>query len=83
MQAQLERMVGKGETPEFVGRGVACLACDKQMFKKTGSILLTADLCDEYRFIDNDGWSFTIVVRFNRLKLFVYIFSGNLILGIF
>ncbi|OZC09345.1 oxidoreductase, short chain dehydrogenase/reductase family protein [Onchocerca flexuosa] len=54
-QTQLERMVEKGETPEFVGRSIACLACDSRMFKKTGSILLTGDLCNEYMFLDNDG----------------------------
>ncbi|KAM3727729.1 Dehydrogenase/reductase SDR family member [Dirofilaria immitis] len=54
-QAQIERMVEKGETPEFVGRSVACLACDDRMLRKTGSILLTGDLCNEYMFLDNDG----------------------------
>uniref|UniRef100_A0A0R3RZR0 Non-specific serine/threonine protein kinase n=1 Tax=Elaeophora elaphi TaxID=1147741 RepID=A0A0R3RZR0_9BILA len=54
-QAQLERMVKKGETPEFVGRGVACLACDVRIMRKTGCILLTGDLCNEYMFLDNDG----------------------------
>lgn len=48
-------MVENGETPEFVGRGVACLACDNRVFKKTGCILLTGDLCNEYLFLDNDG----------------------------
>lgn len=48
-------MMKRGETPEFVGRGVACLACDKLVLKKTGRILLTGDLCNEYLFLDNDG----------------------------
>lgn len=54
-QAQLERMMIKGESPAFVGRAVMYLAFDKGVIKKTGRILLTADLCDEYTFIDNDG----------------------------
>ncbi|VDM92316.1 unnamed protein product [Litomosoides sigmodontis] len=54
-QAQIQRMVEKGETPEFVGRGVACLACDNRVLRKTGCILLTGDLCNEYLFLDNDG----------------------------
>lgn len=48
-------MLEKGETPEFVGRAVMCLAYDDRVFKKTGCILLTGDLCSEYMFIDNDG----------------------------
>uniref|UniRef100_A0A1I7VAJ8 Dehydrogenase/reductase SDR family member 1 n=1 Tax=Loa loa TaxID=7209 RepID=A0A1I7VAJ8_LOALO len=54
-QAQIERMVEKGETPDFVGRGVACLASDYRMLKKTGCVLLTADLSNEYLFLDNNG----------------------------
>ncbi|VDN30939.1 unnamed protein product [Gongylonema pulchrum] len=56
-QAQLERMVANGESPEFVGRAIMCLAYDNGVFRKTGHILLTADLCDEYMFIDDDGGS--------------------------
>ncbi|VDM97415.1 unnamed protein product [Thelazia callipaeda] len=54
-QAQIARMIKDGETPEFVGRAVLCLTCDDRVIRKTGCILLTADLCNEYLFIDNDG----------------------------
>uniref|UniRef100_A0A915PDA9 Uncharacterized protein n=1 Tax=Setaria digitata TaxID=48799 RepID=A0A915PDA9_9BILA len=54
-QAQLERMMKKGETPEFVGRAVMCLAYDERVFRKTGCVLMTGDLSNEYMFADNDG----------------------------
>ncbi|MCE9597667.1 MAG: SDR family NAD(P)-dependent oxidoreductase [Spirochaetia bacterium] len=43
------------ETPLFVGRGVASLAADRDVFEKTGKVLSSWGLCDEYGFQDADG----------------------------
>eukprot|EP00095_Tigriopus_kingsejongensis_P001972 maker-scaffold886_size84816-snap-gene-0.30 protein:Tk01972 transcript:maker-scaffold886_size84816-snap-gene-0.30-mRNA-1 annotation:"dehydrogenase reductase sdr family member 1" len=43
------------ETVEFAGQAVAHLAADDAKMKKTGKILLTADLAREYGFTDEDG----------------------------
>ncbi|VDK17715.1 unnamed protein product [Anisakis simplex] len=50
-----ERFYKNAETPEFVGRGVVALACDENVMKKSGRILLTSDLGQEYGFVDIDG----------------------------
>jgi NAD(P)-dependent dehydrogenase (short-subunit alcohol dehydrogenase family) len=43
------------ETPEFLGRGVAALAADAKVMRKTGKVWLVADLAEEYGFADVDG----------------------------
>ena len=43
------------ETTEFVGKAVLALATDKNKFRKTGRIQLTADLAKEYGFSDVGG----------------------------
>jgi len=43
------------ETPAFVARGVAALAADPSMMKRTGSKLTSWGLSDDYGFIDADG----------------------------
>jgi NAD(P)-dependent dehydrogenase (short-subunit alcohol dehydrogenase family) len=43
------------ETPYFVGRAVAALAADPNVFSKTGKALSSWDLSDEYGFTDIDG----------------------------
>ncbi len=43
------------ETPYFVGRAVAALAADPQVFAKTGGIFSSWGLSDEYGFTDVDG----------------------------
>lgn len=50
-----ERSLANGETPEFVGRAVVALASDRHVINKTGRILLTGDLSQEYGFTDVDG----------------------------
>ncbi len=45
----------KKETPIFVGRAVAALAADDSVIKKTGQILVAAELAREYGFTDVDG----------------------------
>lgn len=44
-----------GETIEFAGRAVVHLATDKNRLRKSGRILLAADLSDELGFTDIDG----------------------------
>jgi len=45
----------KKESSQFVGRGIAALASDKNIIKKTGQILVAAELGKEYDFKDIDG----------------------------
>ena len=45
----------KKETSKFVGRAIAALASDKNIIKKTGQILVAAELAKEYEFTDIDG----------------------------
>lgn len=55
-EAQIRDKVWKGaETKEFVGKAVVRLAADTDIMDKTGRILLTADLCQEYGFVEEDG----------------------------
>ncbi len=54
------RALENGESPEYVGRAVVALASDKNVIEKSGKIVLTADLGDEYGFVDIDGKSETI-----------------------
>jgi len=43
------------ETPYYVGRAVAALATDLQVAEKSGSVLSSWDLAEEYGFTDIDG----------------------------
>jgi NAD(P)-dependent dehydrogenase (short-subunit alcohol dehydrogenase family) len=43
------------ESPRFVGRGVAALAADPEVRKRSGSAVTIADLADAYGFTDVDG----------------------------
>jgi NAD(P)-dependent dehydrogenase (short-subunit alcohol dehydrogenase family) len=43
------------ETPRFVGRAVAALAADPDIMKKSGRVLASWTLSDEYSFTDVDG----------------------------
>ena len=43
------------ESPQFIGRAVAALANDPNVFEKTGQVLVAAELGDEYGFTDVDG----------------------------
>ena len=45
----------KKETSLFVGRAIAALASDKSIMKKTGQVLVAAELSREYGFTDIDG----------------------------
>ena len=43
------------ETPLFVGRGVAALAADPHVMRRTGRVVASWTLSDEYGFPDKDG----------------------------
>ena len=45
----------KRETAQFVGRAVASLAADPEIMKKSGEIVVAAELAKEYGFTDIDG----------------------------
>jgi len=43
------------ESPRFVGRAIAALAADPDVAKKSGRVLASWDLAEEYGFTDADG----------------------------
>jgi len=43
------------ESPEYIGRAVAALAADRNVFRKNGQLLWACDLAEEYGFTDIDG----------------------------
>ena len=43
------------ESMEFAGQAIANLAADPNYFSKSGRILFTCDLAQEYGFVDEDG----------------------------
>lgn len=45
----------EGETPEFAGKCIAAMAADPEIMKKTGKIVMTADLAREYGLQDEPG----------------------------
>ncbi|MCQ6561158.1 SDR family oxidoreductase [Paenibacillus mendelii] len=45
----------QSETPAYIGRAVAALAADPNVLARSGSILTTWGLSDEYPFTDADG----------------------------
>ena len=47
--------LGGTESPEYVGRAVAALACDPGVLMKSGEVLAVGDLATEYEFTDTDG----------------------------
>ncbi|KAK7115420.1 dehydrogenase/reductase SDR family member 1-like [Littorina saxatilis] len=51
----LEHGFSTGETPEYSGLAIAHLAADPNVMKKTGRVLIGADLGNEYGFVDVDG----------------------------
>jgi dehydrogenase/reductase SDR family protein 1 len=48
-------MFAQGESTEYAGRAVVHLASDPNVIRKSGRILMAADLGDEYGFTDVDG----------------------------
>ncbi len=51
------RGVGRGvaESPQFIGRAVAALAADPHVMRKSGQVVVSAGVADEYGFADIDG----------------------------
>jgi dehydrogenase/reductase SDR family protein 1 len=47
--------LSNSESPQFIGRAVVALACDKRIMKKSGKRLIAANLGVEYEFKDIDG----------------------------
>jgi len=47
--------LSNSESPEFIGRAVAALAADPDVFRYTGKVLVAASLAKEYGFRDIDG----------------------------
>ena len=45
----------RGESIEYGGKGIACLAADPEHCRKSGKILITTDLGNYYGFKDIDG----------------------------
>lgn len=43
------------ETPYYIGRGIASLASDSNVMKKSGKVFKVGELAKEYRFTDIDG----------------------------
>ena len=46
---------GGSETPFYIGRAIAALAADPKLILKTGKVLTSWNLADEYGFTDVDG----------------------------
>lgn len=55
MQAAEWLDLSNSESPQFIGRAVAGLACDPSVIEKTGEVLIAASLAQEYGFTDIDG----------------------------
>ncbi|XP_038069912.1 dehydrogenase/reductase SDR family member 1-like [Patiria miniata] len=53
----LINVIKNGESVEFSGKAVVHLASDPNIMKKSGRVLLSAELADEYGFTDIDGRS--------------------------
>lgn len=49
--------LSNSESPQYVGRAVAALAADPNVIEKSGQVLITAALGQEYGFVDIDGKS--------------------------
>ena len=47
--------LSNSESPQFIGRAVAALAADPHVMRKTGQVLVAAELALEYGFTDVDG----------------------------
>ena len=54
----MEETYKTAESPEFTGKAVVGLACDKNRMAKSGKILITSDLALEYGFTDSGGYFF-------------------------
>ena len=57
-----EQYFAYSETPFYVSKAVAALACDRKVMRKTGQALVSGKLAREFGFTDIDGtqpiWSY-------------------------
>ncbi len=53
--AKVDPFFGGSETPFYVGRAIAALAADPRVILKSGKVLTSWGLADEYGFTDVDG----------------------------
>ncbi|XP_033125350.1 dehydrogenase/reductase SDR family member 1-like [Anneissia japonica] len=51
-----EIALSQGETPQFVAKAVLNLVTDQNIMQKTGKILTTVDIANDYKFTDFNGW---------------------------
>lgn len=47
--------LSNSESPQFIGRAVAALAADREIMRKSGQVLIAAELAMDYGFADVDG----------------------------
>ncbi|MBN1303347.1 MAG: hypothetical protein JXA13_02855, partial [Anaerolineales bacterium] len=47
--------LSNSESPQFIGRAITALAADPDVMKKSGQILVAAEVAKEYGFSDIDG----------------------------
>jgi len=47
--------LSNSESPQFIGRAVAALAADPEVMRRSGQVLIAAELAEEYGFVDIDG----------------------------
>jgi len=52
---QLKWMFNHGESTEFAGKAISHMLTDKEIIRRTGKIILTTDLAEEFGFHDIDG----------------------------
>lgn len=55
LERNVRNFLEEGETPEFAGKAVVALAKDPTITKKSGRVLIAADLGMDYKFSDTDG----------------------------
>lgn len=52
-----------GETVEFVGKCVVALAADPNMRSKSGRVMMTDEIAEEYHITEDDGLSKLILLQ--------------------
>ncbi len=55
MKAAEHLDLSNSESPQFIGRAVVALASDAYLMNKTGRVLISAELAQDYGFTDIDG----------------------------
>lgn len=55
MEAAAYLDLSNSESPRFIGRAIAALLADPNLFARSGSIVVAAECAREYGFADVDG----------------------------